>query len=121
MTPPHPASCQVLGCDYKTRENLPSTKLILTDLGLHVQMVHIISSQRPTPVAPPRTRPAKIHILANTATKESFNDNKKAQGSVLRDNQVEELEKRAASGLALGSSLPLMKAVARENPSLAPG
>ena len=32
----------------------------MTDLGLHVQMVHVISSQQATPVAPPRMRPAQI-------------------------------------------------------------
>ena len=134
MTPPPPASCQVPECNYKTRENLPSHELILKDLSLHVQMVHIIPSQQAAPVAPPRTRPAQIHIRANAATAEGskmdmaltvnmveakecgeqdaeslqksssvnrLSDYKKAQGSGLRDNQVEanvKFENRAASG-----------------------
>ena len=40
------------------------------DLSLHVQMVHVISVQQAAPVAPPRTRPTQIHILANAATVE---------------------------------------------------
>ena len=64
MAPPAPSQCQVAGCKYKTKENLPTHEAVHNDLYLHVQVVHILStSATPSAVqtaAPQRTRPAQI-------------------------------------------------------------
>ena len=61
MSPPTPSQCQVTGCTYKTKENLPTHEAVHNDLSLHVQMVHVLSNRLTTPApAPQRTRPAQI-------------------------------------------------------------
>ena len=44
MAPPAPSQCQVAGCTYKTKENLPTHEAVHNDLQLHVKMVHILSN-----------------------------------------------------------------------------
>ena len=51
MAPPAPSQCQVTGCNYKTKENLPTHEAVHNDLHLHVQMVHILSTSATPPNA----------------------------------------------------------------------
>ena len=51
MSPPAPSQCQVAGCNYKTKENLPTHEAVHNDLHLHVQMVHILSTSATPPNA----------------------------------------------------------------------
>ena len=51
MSPPAPSQCQVAGCNYKTKENLPTHEAVHNDLYLHVQMVHILSTSATPPNA----------------------------------------------------------------------
>ena len=51
MAPPAPSQCQVAGCNYKTKENLPTHEAVHNDLHLHVQMVHILSTSATPPNA----------------------------------------------------------------------
>ena len=51
MAPPAPSQCQVTGCNYKTKENLPTHEAVHNDLYLHVQMVHILSTSATPPNA----------------------------------------------------------------------
>ncbi len=51
MAPPAPSQCQVAGCKYKTKENIPTHEAVHNDLYLHVQMVHILSTSATPPNA----------------------------------------------------------------------